>query len=148
MTAPRARAASFSTDLLLPDSVLARSPSRDAGVSPATERAHRAWGAALVREAGLLLELPQVAVATAQTLLQRFATHLCFLPLIAGISFELLKFSGRKRNHPVTRVLLAPGLWLQRITTREPNAAQLEVALVALRHALGEPAQTEYSLVR
>jgi len=83
-----------------------------------------------------------------QTLLQRFATHLCFLPLIAGISFELLKFSGRKRNHPVTRVLIAPGLWLQRITTREPNDAQLEVALVALRHALGEPAQTEYSLVR
>ena len=84
----------------------------------------------------------------AQSLLQRFATHLCFLPLIAGISFELLKFSGKKRNHPITRVLIAPGLWLQRITTSEPSDDQLEVALVALRHALGEPAQTEYSLIQ
>ena len=84
----------------------------------------------------------------AQSLLQRFATHLSFLPLIAGISFELLKFSGKKRNHPVTRILIAPGLWLQRITTSEPSDEQLEVALVALRHALGEPAQTEYSLIQ
>ena len=83
-----------------------------------------------------------------QELLQRFATHLIFLPTIAGLSFELLKFSGRKRNHPITRFLIAPGLWLQRITTREPNDDQLEVALVALRHALGEPSPVEYKLVR
>ena len=83
-----------------------------------------------------------------QTLLERFATHLCFLPLISGISYEVLKFSGKKRNHPLTRILITPGLWLQRITTREPEDDQLEVALVALRHALGEPAQVEYSLLR
>ena len=77
-----------------------------------------------------------------QELLERFATHLCFLPLISGISFELLKLSGRKRNHPLTRILIAPGLLLQRITTREPDDDQLEVALVALQHVLGEPSQT------
>ncbi|NKB72093.1 MAG: DUF1385 domain-containing protein [Candidatus Latescibacteria bacterium] len=82
-----------------------------------------------------------------QNLLERFLTHLCFLPLISGISFELLKFSGKKRNHPLTRFLIAPGLWLQRITTREPDDDQIEVALVALRRALGEPAQTNFSLV-
>ena len=75
----------------------------------------------------------------AQSLLQRFATHLCFLPAIAGISFELLKISGKKRHHPLTRILIAPGLWLQRITTREPADDQLEVALVALRRVMGEP---------
>ena len=83
----------------------------------------------------------------AQSLLERFATHLCFLPLISGISFELLKLSGRKRNHPLTKILIAPGLWLQRITTREPSDDQLEVALVALHCALDEPVQVEYALV-
>jgi|TARA_Y100001934_G_scaffold114854_1_gene140590 uncharacterized protein YqhQ len=76
-----------------------------------------------------------------QSLLERFATHFALLPLIAGISFELLKFSGKKRNHPLTRVLIAPGLWLQQITTREPDDDQLEVALVALRCVLGEESQ-------
>ena len=89
-----------------------------------------------------------VGFGHAQSLLERFATHLCFLPLISGMSYELLKFSGKKRNHPLTRVLIAPGLWLQRITTREPSDDQLEVALVALRHALGESSQVAYSLVR
>lgn len=73
-----------------------------------------------------------------QSLLERFATHLVVLPLIGGLGFELLKLSGRKRNHPLVRTLIAPGLWLQRITTREPDDGQLEVALVALRCVLGE----------
>lgn len=81
-----------------------------------------------------------------QSLLERFATHLTVLPLVSGLSFELLKLSGRKRHHPLTRVLIAPGLWLQRITTREPSDDQLEVALVAVRHALGKPSLVEYAL--
>jgi len=85
-------------------------------------------------------------VARPQTLLERFATHLSVLPLVSGLSFELLKLSGRKRNHPLTRLLIAPGLWLQRITTREPSDDQLEVALVALLHALGKPSPVGYSL--
>ena len=80
-----------------------------------------------------------------QSLLERFATHLAVLPVISGVSFELLKLSGRKRNHPVTRVLIAPGLWLQRITTREPSDDQLEVALVALRRALGQETSVAYA---
>lgn len=82
----------------------------------------------------------------AQSLLERFATHLTVLPLVSGLSFELLKLSGRKRHHPLTRILITPGLWLQRITTREPSDDQLEVALVAVRHALGEPPLVEYTM--
>lgn len=82
-----------------------------------------------------------------QSLLERFATHLAVLPLISGMGFELLKFSGRKRHHPLVKVMSAPGMWLQRITTREPDDEQLEVALVALRHALGKPSSQAYSLV-
>ncbi|MCY4602624.1 MAG: DUF1385 domain-containing protein, partial [Gemmatimonadetes bacterium] len=73
-----------------------------------------------------------------QSLFERFATHFAVLPFVAGTSFELLKFSGKKRNAPLVRLLSAPGLWLQRITTREPDDDQLEVALFALRRALSE----------
>ena len=82
-----------------------------------------------------------------QSLVERFATHMAVLPLISGMGFELLKFSGRKRHHPLVKLMSAPGMWLQRITTREPSDDQLEVALVALRHALGQPSPQAYSLV-
>jgi len=81
-----------------------------------------------------------------QSLAERFLTHVSVLPLISGISYELLKLSGRKRNHRVIRFLITPGLWLQRITTREPADDQLEVALVAVRHALGKPSPVDYSI--
>jgi uncharacterized protein YqhQ len=70
------------------------------------------------------------------TVMQRFATHFSLLPLLGGLSYELLKLSGRKRGNRYVQWLSAPGLWLQRITTREPNAAQMEVAIVALKRAL------------
>lgn len=69
-------------------------------------------------------------------LLQRFAVHFSLLPLIAGVSYELLKLSGKTRNNRLTKFLIAPGLWLQTITTREPDASQLEVALTALKSSI------------
>ncbi|CAI5712215.1 unnamed protein product [Hyaloperonospora brassicae] len=59
-------------DVVLPTSTLARSPSLDGGVYPAIERLHRSFGCELIQEAGILLRLPQVVMATAQTLLHRF----------------------------------------------------------------------------
>jgi len=70
------------------------------------------------------------------TPVQRFITHFSFLPLLGGISFELLKLSDKKQNNRYVRWLMAPGLWLQQITTKEPDDAQLEVAIVALKSAL------------
>jgi uncharacterized protein YqhQ len=69
---------------------------------------------------------------------QRFITHFSLLPLLGGISYELLKLSGKKRDHRYIRWLTAPGLWLQTMTTQEPDDAQLEVAIVALKGALEE----------
>ena len=68
--------------------------------------------------------------------LMRFAFHLPFIPVVAGLSFELLKFSARHQDSAWVRALTLPGLWLQRITTREPDQAQVEVALVSARAAL------------
>jgi len=73
----------------------------------------------------------------APLLWQRFAIHFSLLPLVAGTSYELLKLSGKTRDNVFTRVLIQPGLWLQRITTKEPSMDQLEVAIAALEAALG-----------
>jgi uncharacterized protein YqhQ len=68
----------------------------------------------------------------------RIATHLPLIPLLGGVSYEFIKFSARKSDTFPGRLIVAPGLWLQKITTREPDANELEVALEALRAALGE----------
>jgi len=72
----------------------------------------------------------------APSLLKRFALHVSLLPVVSGVAYEALRLSTRTVTHPVTRALIQPGLWLQRITTREPNPAQLEVAIAALQDAL------------
>ncbi len=59
-----------------------------------------------------------------------------FLPLIAGLSYEVTRAAGKKGSSQVWRFLLAPGLWLQRITAREPADDQIEVALRALQEAI------------
>lgn len=69
-------------------------------------------------------------------LAQRLLIHFLLLPFVAGVSYELLKLSGRAHQHRLARVLMAPGLWLQRITTKEPDDNQIAVALVALKEAL------------
>ena len=68
----------------------------------------------------------------------RLMSHLPMIPFVAGLGYEAIKLSGRYGSTAVGRVLVAPGLWLQRLTTKEPDDAQLEVAAVALKSALGE----------
>lgn len=71
-----------------------------------------------------------------QSYLQRLATHLSLLPFVAGASYELLKLSGRFRDNGLVKLLIAPGLWLQTMTTAEPDDEMLEVALCALKAAM------------
>ena len=68
----------------------------------------------------------------------RLVTHLPLIPVVGGVSYEFIKASAKRSNTAIGRFVVAPGLWLQKITTREPDEKQLEVALVALRCALGE----------
>jgi len=70
------------------------------------------------------------------SIIPRFIVHFSLLPLVAGVSYELLKLSGRTRDMKITRFFIAPGLWLQSITTKEPTDAQIEVAIVALEAAM------------
>jgi len=77
------------------------------------------------------------------SLVARLAIHFSLLPLVAGASYELLKLSGKTRNNRLTKILIAPGLWLQKITTSEPDAAQLEVGLAALIASLNRAEVTQ-----
>jgi len=61
--------------------------------------------------------------------------RLLLLPAVAGISYEALRLSARKSGSGVFRAVVAPGLLLQRMTTREPDRSQIEVALASFRHA-------------
>jgi uncharacterized protein YqhQ len=64
------------------------------------------------------------------------ATRILLLPVIAGIAYELIRFAGKHQGNRVLMTLLAPGLWLQRLTTREPSLDQIEVSIRALREVL------------
>jgi uncharacterized protein YqhQ len=73
------------------------------------------------------------------------ATRILLLPLIAGLAYELIRFAGKHQSNRALMTVLAPGLWLQRLTTREPTLDQLEVSIRALREVLdlerqGDPA--------
>ena len=68
----------------------------------------------------------------------RIASRIVLLPVIAGIAYELLKFTAGHQGNRLVRLISAPGLWLQRLTTRLPDAGMLEVAIVALRQLLME----------
>ncbi|MFP5284949.1 MAG: DUF1385 domain-containing protein, partial [Thermoanaerobaculia bacterium] len=68
----------------------------------------------------------------------KFGGRLVLVPLIAGLSYEVLRLTAKRSSSPIFRVLVAPGLALQRITTQEPTDDMLEVAIVALQEALRE----------
>ncbi len=66
----------------------------------------------------------------------KLLARLVLLPLIAGSAYEVLRMSARHRKSPFYALVVAPGLWMQRLTTREPSDDQLAVAIEALRAAL------------
>jgi uncharacterized protein YqhQ len=59
-------------------------------------------------------------------------SRIVLVPLIAGISYEIIRFAGRHEGSKVVRVIMAPGLGLQWLTTKQPDSAQVEVAIAAL----------------
>ena len=74
------------------------------------------------------------------SLLAKALLRLPLIPAIAGISYEMLRLSARRADSPLFRVLVAPGLWLQRLTTREPDPAQIEVAIASFLRVSGTAA--------
>lgn len=67
---------------------------------------------------------------------------LLILPLVAGISYEFIKYAG-KHDNLLVKILAAPGLWMQRLTTKEPDDSMIEVAIEAFNAALGEKTEDD-----
>ena len=67
-------------------------------------------------------------------------SRVVLLPLIAGISYEFLKWSAKNDKNPLVKMIITPGLALQKLTTREPDDEQLEVAIRSVKEALDENA--------
>ena len=78
----------------------------------------------------LILSILVSSVVTWDSLVLRVVLKIACLPLVVGIADEIIKFAGRHDNR-LTRIISAPGLWLQRLTTAEPDASQVEVALAS-----------------
>ncbi len=80
---------------------------------------------------------------TFENVLMRSMLKLIFFPIVAGIAYEIIKFAGKYQN-PLTKILILPGLLMQKITTREPDEKQIEVAIAALQATL-EKTETNYN---
>jgi uncharacterized protein YqhQ len=76
------------------------------------------------------------------SLLLNFLIRLALMPVVAGISYEIIRLSAKKESSWFFKMMTRPGVWLQNITTQEPNDQQLEVAIVALKESLKLEPQT------
>ncbi|MDO8886090.1 DUF1385 domain-containing protein [Candidatus Oleimmundimicrobium sp.] len=78
-------------------------------------------------------------------LVWRIISHLLLVPLVIGISYELIKLARKYKDSFLVKIVLAPGLWLQKLTTRDPSVDQLEVAIFSLKKLLSLEDFTEES---
>ena len=83
----------------------------------------------------------------ASSLLLNFMIRIALLPVVAGISYEIIRLSAKKEGGWFFKLITKPGVWLQNVTTKEPDDQQLEVAIEALKESLKlEPKPTEPAL--
>ena len=85
----------------------------------------------------ILISILAGALITTENTLLRIALKLLLLPVVMSVSYEIIKLCGRYDN-PLTRAVSAPGLWLQRITTSEPDDGMIECAIAAVLPVLPE----------
>ena len=81
------------------------------------------------------------AVVGTPGILWRLASRVVAIPLIAAASYEALRLGARFPDSSVMRGLMAPGIWLQKITTQEPDLGQIEVAIASFREVLRREAE-------
>ena len=84
----------------------------------------------------MVLTILVYSVFTVRGFLWGLLLRLIAIPVIAGLSYELLRLGARYRRSVIMRVLMAPGLWLQKITTRPPDDSQIEVAITSFKELL------------
>jgi uncharacterized protein YqhQ len=83
----------------------------------------------------MMLSIAVYALVPADTFAMKMLSRIVLLPVIAGLSFEMIRYAAKRRGG-LMAALTAPGLWMQRITTKEPSDEQAEVAIHALNRAM------------
>lgn len=84
----------------------------------------------------MLVAIGAFSVVKFDSLALNFLARILLIPVIAGVSYEIIRASARSRTQWFLSIITKPGLWLQNITTKEPDDSQLEVAIVALKESL------------
>lgn len=84
----------------------------------------------------MLVSIVLFSVVAFNSLLYNMAVRIALIPIVAGLSYEIIRLSAKKEGGLVFKLITRPGVWLQNITTKEPDDSQLEVALVALKESL------------
>jgi uncharacterized protein YqhQ len=92
----------------------------------------------------MLVSIVLFSVIRFDSLLFNFLVRIALIPVVAGISYEIIRLSARKESGAFFKMITRPGVWLQNVTTKEPDDSQLEVAIEALKASLKlEPQQGE-----
>lgn len=95
----------------------------------------------------MLVSIVLFSVIKFDSLVYNFLVRLALVPLVAGISYEIIRLSAKKESGLFFKLITRPGVWLQNITTQEPDDGQLEVAIEALKESLKlEPKPAEAAL--
>ena len=94
----------------------------------------------------MLVSIILFSIIKFDSLLFNFLVRLALIPLVAGLSYEIIRLSARKESGAFFKMITRPGVWLQNVTTKEPDDSQLEVAIDALKESLKlepNPAEAE-----
>ncbi|HEX8500859.1 MAG TPA: DUF1385 domain-containing protein [Pyrinomonadaceae bacterium] len=95
----------------------------------------------------MLVSIVLFSVVAFSSFAYNIAVRVAFIPVVAGLSYEIIRLSAKKEGGAFFKLITLPGVWLQNITTKEPDARQLEVAIVALKESLKlEPQPAEAAL--
>ncbi len=98
----------------------------------------------------MLVSIALFSVIKFDSLVYNFLVRLALMPLVAGLSYEIIRLSAKKESGWIFKLITRPGVWLQNITTQEPDDQQLEVAIEALKESLKlepRPAEPELALL-
>jgi uncharacterized protein YqhQ len=91
----------------------------------------------------MLVAIVLFSVIKFDYMILNLAVRIALMPLVAGLSYEIIRYAAKKESSAVFKLMTAPGLWLQNITTQEPDEEQLEVAIEALNESLKLEPQTQ-----
>jgi uncharacterized protein YqhQ len=92
----------------------------------------------------MLVSIVLFSIIKFDSLLLNMLVRIVLMPVVAGLSYEIIRISAKKEGSFIFKMITLPGVWLQNITTQEPDDQQLEVAIEALKESLKlEPQTTE-----